>query len=51
MSNTLYALKVSLEKQRRATKNQAAIADYDRDLEFLKSAYYDGHFSFTWPDL
>jgi hypothetical protein len=34
----------------RATKNQAAITDYDRDLGFLKSTDYDGHFSFTWPD-
>lgn len=50
MSNTLYALKVNLEKKKERDKNQAAITDYDRDLEFLKSTYYDGQFTFTWPN-
>lgn len=50
MSNTLYALKINLEKKQDRSKNQAAITDYDRDLEFLKSTYYDGRFEFPWPD-
>ncbi len=50
MSNTLYALKVNLEKKKEREKNQAAITDYNRDIEFLKAAYYDGRFDFRWPD-
>jgi len=46
VSNTLYALKVNLEKKKERDKNQAAITDYDLDLEFLKSTYYDGRFNF-----
>ncbi|MDP6473438.1 MAG: hypothetical protein QF449_00145 [Alphaproteobacteria bacterium] len=50
MSNTLYALKTNLEKKKERGKNQEAITDYDRDLEFLKTTYYDGRFEFHWPD-
>jgi len=50
MSNTLYALKVNLEKKKDRGKNQAAITDYDCDLAFLKSTIYDGRFDFPWPD-
>ncbi len=46
MRNTLYALKVNLEKKDRG-ENQAAITDYDRDLAFLKSTIYDGRFDFS----
>ena len=50
MSNTLYALKVNLEKKKDRGKNQAAITDYDRDLALLQSTIYDGRFDFPWPD-
>ena len=50
MSNTLYALKINLEKKKERRINEAAITDYSRDLEFLKSNYYDGRFDFRWPD-
>ena len=50
ISNTLYALKVNLEKKQVRGKNEAAISDYTRDLEFLKATYYDGRFDFPWPD-
>ena len=42
MSNTFYTVEVNLEKKKERDKNQAAITDYDRDLEFLKFTYYDG---------
>ena len=38
ISNTLYALKVNLEKKQVRGKNEAAISDYTRDLDF------------PWPD-
>lgn len=50
MSNTLYALKINLEKKKDRAINEAAITDYSRDLEFLKSTYYNGKFDFRWPD-
>jgi hypothetical protein len=48
--NTLYALKVNLEKKQERGNNETAITDYARDLEFLKTSFYDGQFDFPWPD-
>lgn len=42
MSNTFYTVELNMEKKKERDKNQAAITDYDRDLEFLKSICYDG---------
>ena len=50
MSNTLYTVEVNLEKKKERDKNQAAITDYDRGLEFLKFTCYCGDFSCNWPD-
>ena len=50
MSNTLYALKINLEKKKERRINEAAITDYCRDPEFLKNNYYGGRFDFRWPD-
>ncbi len=48
--NTLYALKANLERKQARGRNDAAISDYSRDLEFLKTNFYDGCFEFPWPD-
>ena len=37
-------------KRKRGSRMQAAIKDWERDLEFLYNEYYVGHFGFAWPD-
>lgn len=38
-------------KRRRFQPMEAAIADWEHDLRYLKIAYYDGRFGFGWPAL
>jgi hypothetical protein len=37
-------------KRKRGSRMQAAIKDWERDLEFLYNEYYAGQFGFAWPD-
>ena len=34
-----------------ASYYEKAIIEWQEDLDYLKSTYYDGQFNFTWPDI
>ena len=37
-------------KRRDARRLSIAITEWEADLAYLKSRFYDGHYDFTWPD-
>ena len=47
LANTIAALTRNAKRKRRSPI--AAIRDWENDLEFLKSNYYDGVYDFYWP--
>ena len=37
-------------KRRRTSDMEHAIAEWEEDLAYLKNTYFDGFFSFDWPE-